>query len=472
MVSTLITTLSNLISLGFVNGNSITSSGSAIRISNNLSVVGSVGIGTVSVPATLSVVGDTGIFVQGKTGTNSGVLALVPASGGHQWNIESLNSNSDFRIYDASAVIERLRITSDGNVGIGTTTPRYSLDVNGGVKLGGTGLNLGPISSSFPYLVNSGQTLVGWNKSNGGGETNFIANRAGGNVGGFMFSDYTDAGAVTDIMILTGSGSVGVGTTNPIGRLSVNHGTDRNFGIISDASQLGTSGIAIGSFNDDASLFKPLSIVGSSVSINCNVGIGTTNPVGGNIHIKDATPIVHLEKTGVLNWLFGNIISNNFGIYPDSGPGLATFNIDTLGNVGIGTSSPAPNFAGRTALQISNTSNGAVLRVTGSGSSDVELQSVSGQSYLVTSGSTPLNFGVNNTAYLTIDTSGHSTFLGVTKIKNYTVATLPSASTYSYSIAFVTDANTTAILGLGTTVVGGGSNKVPVYSDGTNWIII
>ena len=39
------------------------------------------------------------------------------------------------------------------------------------------------------------------------------------------------------------------------------------------------------------------------------------------------------------------------------------------------------------------------------------------------------------------------------------------------SRAFVTDANTTLALGIGTTVVGGGSNKVPVYSDGTNWII-
>lgn len=55
-------------------------------------------------------------------------------------------------------------------------------------------------------------------------------------------------------------------------------------------------------------------------------------------------------------------------------------------------------------------------------------------------------------------------------LRNYTVATLPSASV-AYKTAAVSDANTTIILGLGTTVVGGGANKVPVYSDGTNWII-
>lgn len=59
------------------------------------------------------------------------------------------------------------------------------------------------------------------------------------------------------------------------------------------------------------------------------------------------------------------------------------------------------------------------------------------------------------------------------RLKNYTVSGLPSAPTSGAgALAFVTDATQTAILGLGLTVVGGGANKVPVYSDGTNWIII
>lgn len=52
-----------------------------------------------------------------------------------------------------------------------------------------------------------------------------------------------------------------------------------------------------------------------------------------------------------------------------------------------------------------------------------------------------------------------------------TVANLPAASTAGAGArAFVTDASTTLILGLGGTVAGGGANKAPVYSDGTNWI--
>jgi hypothetical protein len=56
---------------------------------------------------------------------------------------------------------------------------------------------------------------------------------------------------------------------------------------------------------------------------------------------------------------------------------------------------------------------------------------------------------------------------GVTKSTNYTVATLPSASTNGVGAkAFVTDALAPTF---GTTVTGGGTVPVPVYSDGTNW---
>ena len=60
-------------------------------------------------------------------------------------------------------------------------------------------------------------------------------------------------------------------------------------------------------------------------------------------------------------------------------------------------------------------------------------------------------------------------FGGYVRSGSYTVATLPSASTAGAGArAFVTDANATTFA---STVAGGGSNKVPVTSDGTNWII-
>ena len=68
---------------------------------------------------------------------------------------------------------------------------------------------------------------------------------------------------------------------------------------------------------------------------------------------------------------------------------------------------------------------------------------------------------------------GGTNVFDVLTLSNYTVSGLPSASTKGAgSLAFVTDATLTAITGLGLAPTGGGSNKVPVYSDGTQWLMI
>lgn len=50
----------------------------------------------------------------------------------------------------------------------------------------------------------------------------------------------------------------------------------------------------------------------------------------------------------------------------------------------------------------------------------------------------------------------------------YTVATLPSASANSYKFATVSDSSVTTF---GSTVAAGGSSKVMVFSNGTNWTV-
>ena len=68
-------------------------------------------------------------------------------------------------------------------------------------------------------------------------------------------------------------------------------------------------------------------------------------------------------------------------------------------------------------------------------------------------------------------TTGLAIKAGTAVLTSYIVANLPAAATAGAgATAFVTDASTTLILGLGGAVAGGGANKVPVYSDGTNWL--
>lgn len=71
-------------------------------------------------------------------------------------------------------------------------------------------------------------------------------------------------------------------------------------------------------------------------------------------------------------------------------------------------------------------------------------------------------------------TTGLKILNGAAVLSNYTVATLPSASVAGAgALVFLTDVLTlTAITGLGLAPTGGGSNKVPAYSDGTQWLLL
>ena len=61
---------------------------------------------------------------------------------------------------------------------------------------------------------------------------------------------------------------------------------------------------------------------------------------------------------------------------------------------------------------------------------------------------------------------------GTVRLGTYTVATLPSASANTRARAFVTDSNLAFnSTNLGSTVTAGGSTLVPVFSNGTNWVI-
>lgn len=84
-----------------------------------------------------------------------------------------------------------------------------------------------------------------------------------------------------------------------------------------------------------------------------------------------------------------------------------------------------------------------------------------------------LVLGTNATKAISIGgTDQSTTFSGVTVLKAYTVSTLPTASSYTYGTAFVSDATQAAGTSIGSSPTGGGSVKRAVYSDGTNWLLL
>lgn len=67
-----------------------------------------------------------------------------------------------------------------------------------------------------------------------------------------------------------------------------------------------------------------------------------------------------------------------------------------------------------------------------------------------------------------ISSNGSITSSALICAGTYTVGTLPSAAANAYKFANVSDSSVTTF---GTTVAGGGSSKVMVYSNGTNWTV-
>jgi hypothetical protein len=169
----------------------------------------------------------------GNTGTDRGHLAWTR----NGLDVETLGQNIIFRT-DGSGVIssERMRVTTTGSVGIGTTCPTHKLHVwanntneneyeaagllleNAGIGEAGLAIRTGAMSGGSAWFMganyNSTRLNIGY-----GAQTNQIAD---GDV---------------DLAILT-DGNVGIGTTNPASRLHVTDNVLLGKGMVGAANSL------------------------------------------------------------------------------------------------------------------------------------------------------------------------------------------------------------------------------------------
>ena len=131
-----------------------------------------------------------------------------------------LTQSGQFTIYDYNAASHRFYMLTNGNIGIGTTTPSTNLEVSS------TGVNGVDISQSASNASQSGRLFFTTNTASEG----FALFNSNGtfqvNSGGIP----NNTSGTNRISIIGSSGSVGIGTTSPGSKLQVDGEIDANGG--------------------------------------------------------------------------------------------------------------------------------------------------------------------------------------------------------------------------------------------------
>jgi len=300
------------------------------------------------------------------------------------------------------------------------------------------------------------------------------------------------------------SGNVGIGTSSPANKFQVSYTTTAP-SVSSDAgaglSLLGSSSERLNFGNyigaPYGSWIQTSNAAGSTYPISLN-------PLGGSVGIGVQAPLVTLDvrsPAGTTANFWGNNANNFISISDNNGTNAAGFGsiaggnwylyttgygafytggaermrIGSSGNVGIGTSSPAAHvkLAVNGTIQIgtgTSSSAGCIFSNANFGMLFQALQASPGLADFAW-------FNSAGTERMRIDSSGNVGIgltsptgkldvAGTIKTLGYTVATLPTGVVGAR--AYVTDALTPVF---GATVVTGGAVTIPVFYNGTNWIV-
>ena len=306
-----------------------------------LLVSGSVGIGTTSPGEKLTVSGSS--YIIGGTGAvGTGTAYYLGDSSNKDISLTRVGAASlAIGRYFPSAWVETIRFTADGNVGIGTTSPGYKLDVytSDQTIAGFAGTN----SSQIVRFGNSAATqytdLIMF-VAGGSGEIfrNGSANSSFG--GASSLNIWNSNGPIafhpnntTNAMFLSSAGNVGIGTTSPVARLSVV-----------------PSGSAFDSSNTMVAYFAKTTANGYGSTFIRVARYDNTTTTGSNAEYTD----IEYNSGGSTPFRYGTYADTNIingfastnGVYGSinfvtSGSTRMTIAGGTsAGNVGIGTSSP------------------------------------------------------------------------------------------------------------------------------------
>jgi hypothetical protein len=269
-------------------------------------------------------------------------------------------------------------------------------------------------------------------------------------------------------MRLNSSGNLGIGTTSPLGKLSIGSGSFADTNVVAQISTGGGGTGAYFGYNKNGSYGL---LVGMSNGLDgWTAGVIrqiTTDPlyfiVNNNTIALSIASTGAVQATRARSNTVGDVALSinpsdstmNYGFRVDSTTNnLNLDNVDNStnllaitsgGNVGIGTSSPFGVTSNRIALSVNGTTSSVVNIGTG-GAQRGYFYAESNQVLLNTTGALPLHLGTNGSNYLTIASGGATTlFTNIgSGLDNAQLTIKSDGSAVTTGLVFVNAANTSS----------------------------
>jgi hypothetical protein len=282
------------------------------------------------------------IYFEDTNSSSYGVGSFLYQDGNISWTVGSRSGTG------TSGSSERMRITSTGNVGIGTSSPSEKLEISDGKLLikttsGAAFLEIVTPGGSADSVINFGDSADN--------NVGIIAYEHDNNALKFITN-------TSERMRIDSSGRVGIGTTAPQSPLHV-IGTNETASLSLTGGASNSSVTQINAVNATATVWNILEIRGQQINFDTvslermridsfgNVGIGTTAPdaklsVNGVASFGDGTALLpSIANFGDLNTGMWFPAADTIAF---SEGGAEAMRIDSSGNVGIGTTSPSSKF--------------------------------------------------------------------------------------------------------------------------------